>query len=205
MQRTMAMPRGLIRIEPPRFILGHQSLSSTESSKGSVTAMVQSFHLLCSTVKEQSLVQTTCSSSLTPDLCLSPAPDTCHNQESLLTRWLLDCLWPSVCTVYTPEPLHKQNAVQSHTHKQTQAHIHAQLYIQKLLTVTIFCDFTLSASRCNGNGQNFQFLILHSVHSEKTNISSETSDHGCQTVGPVCSVCGVINAGFVSTNHVPAL
>ena len=78
-QRTMAMPRGLIRIEPPRFILGNQSLSSTESSKGSVTAMVQSFHLLCSAVKEQSLVQTTCSSNLTPDLCLSPAPDTCHN------------------------------------------------------------------------------------------------------------------------------
>ena len=177
------MPRGLSRIEPPRFILGNQSLSSTESSKGSVTAMVQSFHLLCSAVKEQSLVQTTCSSNLTPDLCLSPAPDTCHNQESLLTRWLLDCLWPSMwCTVYTPEPLHKQNAVQSHTHKQTQAHIHAQLYIQKLLTVTILCDFTLSTSRFNSNGYYFQFLILDLVCSEKTNTSSETSDDGCQSV-----------------------
>ena len=44
MQRTMAIPRGLILTEPPRFILGNHNLSSLVcgSSKGSVTAMVQS-------------------------------------------------------------------------------------------------------------------------------------------------------------------
>ena len=52
MQRTMAIPRGLILTEPPRFILGNHNLSSLVcgSSKGSVTAMVQSpaDNLFCS-------------------------------------------------------------------------------------------------------------------------------------------------------------
>ena len=80
MQRTMAMPRGLTLIEPPRFILGHHNLSSVargSPSKGSATAMMMmvqspaeifSCSLSICFLSPPVKFTTTCSHNLTPDL-----------------------------------------------------------------------------------------------------------------------------------------
>ena len=90
--------------------------------------------------------------------------------------------------VNTPEPLLNTNRMLcSHSHTQIQARIHAHThthnYIFRNFWLWQFCAITLCLlSGCNSNGYNIQFPILDSVCSEKTNISSETSDDGCQSV-----------------------